>query len=508
MTAHFADRITRFLQRHRKSSALFAGAVTPLALAPFDLWPIGILCVVIFIITLHGENTKQALLSAACFGTGLFGTGASWVYVSIHDYGYAPVPLAALLTLLFVTGLGLVFALPFYAYRRWFTHSLYSLTLVFPAFWVLGEWLRSWLLTGFPWLYLGYGYLDSSLAGWFPVVGVFGVSFIAVLTAASLAAWILYRDWIPFACSVMLFVAGHTLGKTHWTQLDYDRPITVGIVQPDFALEDKWNPAKRDLIRSTLQGMSESLWRHQVILWPEAALSELYHDARDFLEPLTRRGKHTGTTLITGIPYLDSAASTRHGRSVYYNSITALGNGEGLYHKVRLVPFGEYVPLETWLRGVIRFFDLPMSNFSRGEEEQEALRVGAFRVAAFICYEVVYPDLVARNARRTDWLVTISNDSWFGASLGPRQHLQMARARALETGRFMLRGTNNGVSAIIDPAGRLQNASRQFTPEIIEGTIFPASGSTPYMRFGNRLILMLLGCLLLILYCTQGVARR
>lgn len=490
------DRVSVFLQRYRRITACVAGALTPLTLAPFDYWPVGILTVAIFALVVHEQTHRETLWIASLFGIGLFGTGASWVYVSIHDYGYAPVPLAALLTIVFCAGLGFVFALPFYLYRRCFDTQLLSLSLVFPALWVGGEWLRSWLLTGFPWLYLGYGHLSSPLAGWFPVTGIFGVSFIMVFSSASLTAWLLHRNLNPLLFALALFFTGHALKQVQWTHIDYDSPITVGIVQPDFALEDKWNPAKRELIRSTMQGMSQTLWGHHIILWPEAALSELYQDAEDFLEPLDHLGKQTKTTLITGIPYLDTAASTGDGRHIYYNSITALGNGEGLYHKVRLVPFGEYVPLEAWLRGIIRFLDLPMSDFSRGAEQQAALRAGSSRVASFICYEVVYPDLVARNARNTDWLVTISNDSWFGASLGPRQHLEMAQARALETGRFMLRGTNNGISAIIDPAGRIQNASRQFTPDILEGTIFPATGETPYMQFGNLPLLMLLGSLL------------
>jgi len=174
-----------------------------------------------------------------------------------------------------------------------------------------------------------------------------------------------------------------------------------------------------------------------------------------------------------------------------------MGYGSGLYHKVRLVPFGEYVPLEKWLRGIIRFFDLPMSEFSKGDEHQVLLNAGTYHVAPFICYEIVYPDLVAHNAQSADFLVTVSNDSWFGASIGPLQHLEMAQARALETQHFLIRGTNNGVSAIIDSQGLIQQASEQFTQEILTGTIYPVKGQTPYMKAGSTPLLVFL-CLLLI----------
>jgi apolipoprotein N-acyltransferase len=481
-----------YVQRHAAWFCLVSGALTTLSLAPFNLWPASIITVAIMAIALHRQSTPNIFWLSWLFGVGFFGSGVSWIYVSIHDYGDAPVWLASFLTALFAVFLALAFALPFLAYGKWFSRHTAGFLLAFPALWVLGEWSRSWILTGFPWLYLGYAHVTSPLAGWFPVTGVYGASFIVAFTGCALAHYLLHDKLNPLIYSFCLFVCGYGLHNLHWTQVRYDSPISIGIVQPDFALQDKWNPAKRGMIRQTLEVMSQPLWQQDVILWPEAALSELYQDAQPFLEQLDTHGKNTHTTLITGIPYYDAEASRQEQHPIYYNSIIALGDGHGLYHKVRLVPFGEYVPLENWLRGIIRFFDLPMSEFSAGPAQQDLLSAGNWHVAPFICYEIVYPDLVAHNARNADFLVTISNDSWFGNSIGPLQHLQMAQARALETQHFLIRSTNDGVSAIIDANGLIQQSSQRFSPELLNGTIYPVSGQTPFMYFGSIPLIILL----------------
>ncbi len=473
-------------------SCAIGGALIPFSFAPFNLWPCALAGVAVFYFCLQQRNLKQTFLLGWVFGTALFASGASWVYVSIHDHGHAPVALAVLLTTIFVIGLGLVFALPFYIWRRCCRHRQHTAWMIaFPAVWVLGEWLRSWLLTGFPWLYLGYAHVDTVLAGWFPIVGVWGVSFIVVLSAVALTELLTARRIWPSVPVLALCIAGIGLNSFYWTTGHRDKPLTVTIVQPNFSLAEKWNPDNRDMIRATLNQMSRDYWHSDIILWPEAALPEFFHNARPFLGKLDHKGQQHNTSLITGIPW-------RTEQGLYHNSIVALGDGEGVYHKVRLVPFGEYVPLEKLLRGLIAFFDLPMSSFSPGPDRQTMPKAGNHRFAPYICYEIVYPHLVARNATETDFLVTISNDSWFGTSSGPLQHLQMAQARAMETGRYLIRGTNNGVSAIIKPDGTIQSASAQFERTVLTGKFYPFRGTTPFMRLQSWPLFGL--CLLLLLW--------
>ena len=470
-------------QPARWMSALMpvAGALLTLSFAPFGLWPAGIAGVALFGYTLSTCSPRLGAVRGWLFGAGLFGTGASWVYVSIHVYGAAPVPLAVFLTFLFCAGLALLPAAFAAAYAAWVRPLPGGMLLGFPALWVLFEWLRSWLLTGFPWLYLGYAHLDSWLAGWAPVGGVYAVSFMVALTAS--CCFLAWRSGRPAALLIytailaVLWGGGRLLGGVEWVAPASELPLSAALYQPNIPLEKKWDRRYyRDILRRYQTAVGPQL-EHAIVLWPESAIPRLYRDARPFLDPVGRRAAAADSTLITGIPTATEAGD-------YHNSILALGQGSGLYHKQRLVPFGEYVPLERWLRGLIAFFDLPMSNFSRGPAGQPPLRAGSYRAAPFICYEIVYPGLVARGSRAADLLVTISNDTWFGASIGPLQHLEMARMRALENGRYLLRGTNNGVSAIIDHRGRVRARSAQFEATTLVGDARAMLGHTPFTSFG------------------------
>src|SRR5690606_27832395 len=240
--------------------------------------------------------------------------------------------------------------------------------------------------------------------------------------------------------------------------------------------------------------MSEELWQYDLVIWPEASIPEPYHRMLPFLDEINRRAAETDTGLISGIIYDDPH------RRRYYNSVVGFGMALGIYHKRRLVPFGEYVPLEEQLRGLIQFFDLPTSIIDLGPEGQRGIQVGEISISPSVCYEVVYPDLVAESAREAQLLLTVSNDAWFADSIGPLQHMQMARMRALETGRYLVRSTNNGISAIVDPRGRITARSEQFVAQTLNGEIYPARGLTPFMRWGSLplalMAMVLLGTLL------------
>ena len=287
------------------------------------------------------------------------------------------------------------------------------------------------------------------------------------------------------------------LKPIEWVDRASEQPLSVALYQPNIPQEHKWDRAWYRPILEQFEAAFKDSEGRDIILWPESAIPSPYYRARDFLDPVAERARQSESTLITGIP-----TRSADGES-YYNSILSLGQGRGQYDKQRLVPFGEYVPLEAWLRGLIRFFDLPMSDFSAGPAGQPPLRAGSFRVAPFICYEVVYPDLVAKAAREADLLVTISNDSWFGRSIGPLQHLQMARMRALENGRYMLRGTNNGVSAIIDHRGQLVAQTPQFVTTTLYGEAQVMLGRTPFSSLGSTVILAGCGLALVIMLLLQ-----
>lgn len=473
---------------------LCAGACIPLALAPFDYWPLALLGIAVLhtsLIDRPGGHFAQAF----AFGLGLFGVGASWVFVSISQFGSSSVPLSLLLTAIFVAGLALVFALPYTLFKRFRAASpLLTLVLTAPTFWLLGEWLRSWLLTGFPWLYIGYSQLDTWLAGFAPVGGVLLVGLALSCTASALAAALLasrQRNWLAAVGSLALigfiWLTGNGYQQQRWTQASSDDVMQVGLVQPNIPQDQKWLAQQVRPTLDLLAKMSAPLWSEaDWVLWPEAALPTLHEYALPYLDQIESVAQANQSALITGVLY------RRPGTGDIFNSIVVRGNGQGTYLKTRLVPFGEYVPLEKWLRGTLKFFDLPTSIIARGEGQQGALQVGDHLISANICYEVVYPTLIARNAVGSDLLLTISNDAWFGNSIGPLQHMQMAQMRALETQRYLVRGTNNGVSAIVDHRGDITAQLPQFTRQTLLAAVQARRGATPFMRLGDTLVLSFL----------------
>lgn len=467
---------------------IVAGAMFPLGLAPFDVWIAIPASSGLLLLALHVFASRSSFLTGWLYGAGLFMAGASWVYVSIKVYGHAPAPLAAFLTAVFCLGQAVLFGVLSYCYGRWLKPSDGRVAVWgFTGLWVLFEWLRSWLLTGFPWLYGGYAALDTSMAGWAPVVGVFGLSFWLVALGATGMALIVstQRPWLVLQLTLLavLGATGEWLGRWAWTQ-PTGESLAVALYQPNIPLEQKWDRRYRRQILAQYQAATDPLYvTHDVVLWPESALPALRSRVADYLEEAALKARSHNTALITGIAV--------RGEQGLHNSIIAMGQGDGIHHKQKLVPFGEYVPLEHWLRGLIAFFDLPMSSFTKSNTAHSLLTAGPHRVAPFICYEVVYPDFVTDGAKDSHWLVTVSNDSWFGDSIGPLQHLQMARFGALATERPMLRGTNNGVSAIIDHRGQLIETSEQFIETTLTGELQPRQGTTPIMTSGSWPTLLL-----------------
>lgn len=477
---------------------LAAGGLITLSLAPFFWWPLGVVATLLMAWVWRRQSPRQAFWAGWLLGLGLFGSGASWIYVSIHVHGYAPVPLAVFLTLLFVMGLALFPALQGWLLARFLRRDGIWYLLSFSSVWVLAEWFRGWFLTGFPWLYLGNAHVESPLAGWAPVAGVFALSFAVAFSGAALLSALQDRSRPALAgvlIAVLLWGAGAGLRTQSWST-PVDDPIQVALVQGNIAQELKWRPEEQLNTLRTYRRLSQAYWNHDLVLWPETAIPLFMHQAQPLLDALAEEARAQGATLISGIP----TAFPRNNDSGYriHNSILALGNGSGLYHKQKLVPFGEFVPLESLLRGLIQFFDLPMSSFTAGAPDQAPLTVGGITTSPFICYEVVYPDFVATMARHSELLLTISNDSWFGASIGPHQHLQISQMRALENARYMVRATNNGISAIIDDKGRVLNRSEQFVAEVLTGQAQPLEGRTPFSQAGSMPILVLVIALALL----------
>ena len=487
--------------------SLAAGALIPLNFAPFNVWFLSPLLLALYIALLQHLTPRQAGIRGWLFGLGMFGSGASWIYVSIHEHGYAPVPLAASLTLLFVATIALFYALHAYLYARFLKTKPLGILLGFPASWVLAEWFRSWAFTGFPWLFIGYGHLQSPLAGWYPVIGVYGISFLIALSAALLYLGFRLKGSSRLfiaACLLLPWLIGPALNQINWNDATSNKTINVTTIQGNIPQAIKWQPEQRIPSFDKYRSLTRPHWKNELIVWPETAVPFFYDKNQARFIDLNYEAKKHNSVLLTGIPYQEQEPGFPY-RPIYRNSIVALGAGQGLYHKQKLVPFGEYVPLEQWLRGLIQFFNLPMSNFIPGPSDQTLLSGQDYKMAAYICYEIVYPDFVASMSKDADLLVTISNDSWFGESIGPLQHLEMAQTRAAENSRYLVRSTNNGVSAIIDHKGKIRTQTEQFKQQVITDKVELRTGLTPFQRWGSLPILLI--CTVLIGLTLQFKSR-
>jgi apolipoprotein N-acyltransferase len=482
-------------------AAFLAGAVSVVAFGDWNLFPVpvaalGLLCFA----WLRAPAPRAAAWLGFAYGAGLFLVGVSWVYVSLHDFGMMPAPLAAVATLLFCLYLALFPAAVGWLQARLAVGLPLRLLLVIPALWTLAEWLRSWLFTGFPWLALGYSQAGGPLAGIAPILGVFGVSFVAAV-AAGAGVMLLERDSrnarsVAAAVLVALGAAGWTLGGVQWTTPE-GAPLAVSLLQGNIPQELKFVPGRYE---STLETYARLVERSEgrLIVLPETAIPRFLHEVRpDYLERLKRLAAARDGDLLVGAPVLEA------GRR-YYNAVVSLGAAptQG-YAKSHLVPFGEFVPPGFgWIVGVLK---IPLSDFARGSDEQRPLAVAGQRAALNVCYEDAFGAEIIRQLPEATLLVNVSNVAWFGDSLAPEQHLRIARVRAIETGRYMLRATNTGITAIVDPHGAVAGRLPAFTEGVLEGRVRGYVGATAYVRTGD--VPVIAGALLVVA-AALGIARR
>jgi len=478
--------------------SLLCGATLVLAFAPFDLYLLAPLALALWFAVLRSAEPRAALRHGYAFGLGFFGFGASWIFNSLLIFGEAPWLLATLITVLFVLYLALYPALLAGVAARLLNRAaLLPWLLALAAGFVLLEWLRGWFLSGFPWLLVGHVLLDSPAAHWLAWFGETGASVLVVLIAV---AWVLLLARRVAAGAALL--AGLLALSVAMLPLRWIEPagpaLSVGIVQGNIDQESKWAADGVTRALSLYGDLSESAAGVDLLVWPETAIPAFHHEVAPALERLSARLEAQGTELVTGIfDYMPShSGSSDSGPSapVMHNSIVHVPSG-ATYDKRQLVPFGEYLPLRRQLTWLDRLLDIPMSDLSPGSRGGPVAMAGQL-AGLSVCYESAYARHIRTSLPEASLLINVSNDAWFGATLAPHQHLQIARVRALEMGRPMIRATNTGVSALIAADGRVTARSGLFTREVLRGEVLPQQGYTPAARFGPWPALLLVAGLL------------
>ncbi|MFQ6372189.1 apolipoprotein N-acyltransferase [Shewanella sp. YIC-542] len=495
--------------------AFIAGAVTSLSFAPYDVWPLYPLALAALLWLTEQSRPKQAFGLWLSFGFGSFVFGISWVHVSIYHFGGMPLAVSMLLMALLALYLALYPALAGMCWCRFGLrkkkratsasgNSYWNNLVLFPVLWVLTEWLRGWVLTGFPWLWAGYSQASGPLLPLASYIGTLGISLLLAMLAGSLHL-LLHQRWLPMPLLTLLLALSIWQAPLHNGIARTGASVSVALVQGNIPQSMKWQPEALWPTLLKYMELSRPYLDKDLVIWPEAAIPAPEHMVAEFLDNADKVANLHDTAIVTGIISLTQPN--------FYNAVVVLGNARqhaqphgdyqvaataNQYRKHHLLPIGEFVPLESLLRPLAPLFNLPMSSFSRGNYIQPNLQATGHQLAPAICYEIAFPEQLRHNITPdTQLLLTISNDAWFGSSNGPLQHMEIAQMRAAELGRPLLRGTNNGVTAIVDEKGHISAKLPQFTEGVLSADVPLVQGQTPFSRWGEKPLLF--GCLLLLL---------
>ncbi|MFT7008645.1 MAG: apolipoprotein N-acyltransferase [Colwellia sp.] len=496
-----------------------AGLSLVFAYAPFSQWYLSLFVPAIVFYHLAKTPPKNSAKLMFLFAFGWFASGISWVHVSIDQFGGLPLIVSLGLMLILCLYLALFPALAAYLTAYFSINKQLNLWLLIP-FWLISEYLRSVVLTGFPWLSLGYSQIDSQLANFAPLIGEVGITALIILINVCLVKIAITLKQtgqkkltfpIVLLFSITLFSYG--LGQVNWVQATGEK-TKVALVQGNIAQSMKWAPEQEWPTMLKYLDLTRVNYDADIIIWPESAIPAVEPAVQDYLSTVNRSALLNNSAIITGILNYNFESKE------YFNSLIVLGNKQdedeqgyhynhsNRYSKHHLLPIGEFVPFQELLRPIAPLFNLPMSSFSRGDYVQHNLIAKNLHILPLLCFEIVFPHQLAANlTKQTDLLLTVSNDAWFGDSHGPHQHMEIARMRALEFGRPLLRSTNNGITAVVDHHGNFIARIPQFEEGVLKTEVTLVAGETPYSQW-PRLILLLLIIIPLVTVTLLQVQQR
>lgn len=481
-----------------KLRSFLAGAFFSLGFAPFHYPGLAILGIALFFATLWQINIKkmpfklqlkQSFLTGLLFGLGVFSVGVSWVLISIHNYGHLNYPFSIFITTLFIGYLAFFFALMAFLFKLLIrSNSQIAACILFSSLWCLCEYMRATVMSGFPWLLLGTGQIDTPLRHLLPIIGIYGVSFISCFAACCLSSGsnLLITSEKKLTASawiigfVLIFISPEILKNKRWTQLDSTR-LSVAVIQANLSMRDKWDEALFwQLINIYQTNINQLLGHKKLIVLPESAIPIPASYISNTLDDINSQAASAGSAILFGIPQNNVSSD--------YNTMASMGMAHGVYFKQHLVPFGEFIPKP--FEKIVDMLSIPVANLSPGPEKQRLIRVDNHPIASLICYELAYPWLLKNQLPAAEWIVSISDDGWFGHSLAMYQQLQMAQVLSLLTGRFQVVANNDGLSAVINSEGYIENSLPAQSFGILDASIQAAKGQTPWTRWGDKPCLM------------------
>lgn len=475
--------------------AAFAGILMPLSFAPFHFPGLAILGLAMFYAELQNKTVKQAAKIGLAFGTSYMAIGVSWIYVSIHLYGNLNIFTSVIITIIFIFYLAIFYVLQAmtFAYIQKNTQKIYKI-LSFSATWCLFEYIRANFATGFPWLLVGFGQVDSPLSGLLPYVGIYGISFLSC-TAACLVYYLTsnnkkkYFAKIPYLIILITMLLTPSL-LTKWVKCTKES-IPVGVIQANLAMREQWDNNVFSQITTRYQkGIDALKAKTPLIIMPESALPVPKEYANEFISKINNIARKYNNSILMGIPHPANKEET-----LYYNTASFFGVSKGSYYKQHLVPFGEYIPKP--FQAITNVLKIPDPSMASGKIKQELLTFKNHPFASLICFEVAYPEILRKQLPQAQWIIAISDVGWFGHSLAIYQQLQMSQALSAMAGRYQVVANNNGLSSIINNHGKITNSLPAYSSQELYGLIYTAHGTTIWTKTGDMPYLYL--CIVIII---------
>lgn len=518
LEAHSIPKINFFIKYKYLIRSCFAGLLMPFGFAPFHFPGLAILGLAILFAELQNKSIKKSITTGFVFGLSFMIFGVSWIFVSINLYGNLNIYLSAFITIFFVIYLSIFYIINAVLYNFLQNNSTKILSaFIFSATWCLCEYLRANFASGFPWLIIGFGQIDSPLQYLLPYIGIYGVSFLTCLASCFLYIAIkqqksssVYensstastkqesssveftkRSNITYLLIFLIIILSPISLKNLNSNYKKSAAINVGVIQANLSMRDKWDEAIfEEILKRYKSGINNLKDQAKLIVLPESAIPVPQIYAKNFIKEIKKINKANATQILIGIP-----KEVNQEEFLYYNALSQFGNGKKSYLKQHLVPFGEYIPKP--FNKITEYLGVPDAAMLPGPKNQSLLKYHNHPFASLICFEVAYPEILRSQLPKAQWIVSVSDAGWFGHSLAVYQLLQMSQALSLMTSRYQIVANNNGLSSIIDNKGKILNSLPAFSSMDLYGSIYPSSINTIWNTFGDKPSLYL--CIMIII---------